>query len=344
MMTVAAVLTVAVSLSLVGGALLLKQSAAQASFQWQQGTRRDGLDATHRLNGRDFYDQDPTRDHADREGLRLFHPGPGLPGSQETAAVARVVVLTVAEVPSSYQCIPTVPSDAFLVRSTLSNEPGVYEVTAPNKQIREMNKVIRVMQIIFLALAGVLFFSAMVLILNTIRMAIFSRRREVSVMKLVGATNWFIRIPYITEGFIQGLFGSIVAIGAVTALHTWYPLPTQFKLSVGDLVGSNAVVLIMGVGHWLGRFGDRHSPIPRRLVVRLAEVNRRGVDAVAQSRRRGSVIKDVAQVTTALCAENLGALHKKHAIGAFNDGARFAGVKARPSRAGIEFLTRGEEC
>jgi cell division transport system permease protein len=103
-----------------------------------------------------------------------------------------------------------------------------------------------VMQIIFLALAGVLFFSALVLILNTIRMAIFSRRREVSVMKLVGATNWFIRIPYITEGFIQGLLGAIVAIGAVTALHTWYPLPTQFKLSIGDLVGSNAVVLIMG--------------------------------------------------------------------------------------------------
>jgi cell division transport system permease protein len=156
-------------------------------------------------------------------------------------------VLTVSEVPSSFQCIPVVPTDAFAVQTTLSNEPGVYQVTAPNQQIREMNKVIRVMQIIFLALAAVLFFSAMVLILNTIRMAIFSRRREVSVMKLVGATNWFIRIPYITEGFIQGLLGSIVAIGAVTALHTWYPLPVQFKLSTGDLIGSNAVVLIMGV-------------------------------------------------------------------------------------------------
>ncbi len=50
-----------------------------------------------------------------------------------------------------------------------------------------------------------LLLSASVLILNTIRMAIFSRRREVSVMKLVGATNWFIRIPYISEGFVQGL-------------------------------------------------------------------------------------------------------------------------------------------
>jgi cell division transport system permease protein len=86
-----------------------------------------------------------------------------------------------------------------------------------------------------------------VLILNTIRMAIFSRRREVSVMKLVGATNWFIRIPYITEGFIQGLLGSVVAMLAVTALHTWYPLHNEFQLDTSALLGTNAVVLIVGV-------------------------------------------------------------------------------------------------
>ena len=116
-------------------------------------------------------------------------------------------VLKVSEVPSSYECVPVVPSDAFAVESTFGHAPGVYSVTGPNQQIRSMNKVIRVLQIVFLALAAVLLLSAMVLILNTIRMAIFSRRREVSVMKLVGATNWFIRIPYITEGFIQGLLG-----------------------------------------------------------------------------------------------------------------------------------------
>ena len=78
----------------------------------------------------------------------------------------------------------------------------------------------------------VLLLSAGVLILNTIRMAIFARRREVSVMKLVGATNWFIRIPFITEGFIQGLIGSlrVAIVSAVTALHTWYPLHNEFAL------------------------------------------------------------------------------------------------------------------
>jgi cell division transport system permease protein len=85
-------------------------------------------------------------------------------------------------------------------------------------------------------------------------MAIFARRREVSVMKLVGATNWFIRIPYITEGFIQGLLGSAVAIGVVTAFHIWYPFHNEYQLSTSSLVGTNVVVLVVGV--FIGSVGS----------------------------------------------------------------------------------------
>ena len=247
MMTVAAVLTVAVSLSLVGAALLLKQSAAQASAQWQQGTRvtvwmqptvspseiasvQSQLSNLPIVKQCVYYSQ--LQDY--NEALKL------LPQSESS-------VLKVSDMPSSFRCVPTVPSNAFVVESTFANQPGVYKVTAPEQQIREMNRAIRVLQIVFLALAGVLLLSATVLILNTIRMAIFARRREVSVMKLVGATNWFIRVPYITEGFVQGLLGSLVAILAVTALHTWYPLHNEFRLNTSALLGTNAVVLAVGV-------------------------------------------------------------------------------------------------
>ena len=247
MMTIAAILTVAVSLSLVGSALRLKQSAAQASAQWQQGTRvpvwmqpaasegeitsiQGQLANLPIVKNCVFYTQQ--QDY--QEAVQL------LPRSESQ-------VLTVADMPSSFRCVPVVPSDAFVVESTFSNEPGVYKVTAPEQQIRQMNKAIRVLQIVFLALAAVLLLSATVLILNTIRMAIFARRREVSVMKLVGATNWFIRIPYITEGFIQGLLGSLVAVGAVTALHVWYPLHNEFQLNTNALLGTNAVVLVVGI-------------------------------------------------------------------------------------------------
>ena len=247
MMTIAAVLTVAVSLSLVGSALLLKQSAAQASAQWQQGTRvtvwmQPTASSSEISNVRTQLANLPivksclyyTQRQDYNEAVKF------LPQSESS-------VLKVADMPSSFRCVPTVPVDAFVVESTFANQPGVYKVTAPEQQIREMNRAIRVLQIVFLALAGVLLLSATVLILNTIRMAIFARRREVSVMKLVGATNWFIRIPYITEGFIQGILGSAVAIGAVTALHTWYPLHNEFQLSTSALMYTNVVVLIVGV-------------------------------------------------------------------------------------------------
>ena len=53
------------------------------------------------------------------------------------------------------------------------------------------------------------------LILNTIRTAMFARRREIEVMKLVGATNWFIRVPFMLEGLVQGLIGGALAVGSV---------------------------------------------------------------------------------------------------------------------------------
>src|SRR3546814_10828705 len=60
--------------------------------------------------------------------------------------------------------------------------------------------------------------AALMLILNTIRVAMFARRREIEVMKLVGATNWSIRVPFIIEGIIQTLLGAAVAVGFMTFL------------------------------------------------------------------------------------------------------------------------------
>src|SRR5579863_9442895 len=254
MMTIAAVLTVAVSLSLVGAALLLKQSAAQASAQWQQGTRvtiwmqpkasatelsnvKSQLATSPLVKGCVYYTQ--MQDYLEAKKI--------LPPNEWN-------VLTPSLMPSSYRCVPTVPADAFTVITQFAHQPGVYQVTAPVQQIRQMNRAIRILQIVFLALAGVLLLSSGVLILNTIRMAIFARRREVSVMKLVGATNWFIRIPYITEGFIQGLLGSAVAIGVVTAFHIWYPFHNEYQLSTNSLVGTNVVVLVVGV--FIGSVGS----------------------------------------------------------------------------------------
>ncbi|NNN10026.1 MAG: ABC transporter permease [Acidimicrobiaceae bacterium] len=246
MMTIAAVLTVAVSLSLVGGALLLKQSAAQASASWQRGTQvRVWLSATATPGEISSVKTQLTQMPIVKScyyttQLQDYNE------ARSTVPIDEFQALKVADMPTSFRCTPTVPTDALTVISTFLHQPGVLTVTAPVQQIREMSHTIRILQVVFLALAGVLLLSASVLILNTIRMAIFTRRREVSVMKLVGATNWFIRVPYITEGFIQGLLGSGVAMLAVWAFHVWYPLHNEFALDAAKVWGTNIVVLLVG--------------------------------------------------------------------------------------------------
>ena len=72
--------------------------------------------------------------------------------------------------------------------------------------------VTRVLEGFFVAAAVLLIVASTLLIANTIRLSIFARRREIEVMKLVGATNWFVRLPFIIEGMLCGLVGAAVAI------------------------------------------------------------------------------------------------------------------------------------
>ena len=149
----------------------------------------------------------------------------------------------------------------------------------PGQQIKTMQSVIRILQWVFLSVAVVLLLSASVLILNTIRMAIFARRREVSVMKLVGATNWFIRLPFMAEGLIQGLLGAAVAVLVVLALYWGLGLDAtktaanssniiaQMSLGGWEVAGTCILVACGRRGRRRGRLGLRRPPLPRRLTL-----------------------------------------------------------------------------
>ena len=165
-----------------------------------------------------------------------------------------------SQYPSSFRCELVDPSQAPAVYQAFHGKPGVYDVKYPGQQIKTMQSVIRVLQWVFLTVAVVLLLSASVLILNTIRMAIFARRREVSVMKLVGATNWFIRLPFMAEGMIQGLLGAGVAVLVVLALYWGIGLNkastaanansiiAQMSLSGWEVFGTCLLVSLVGVG------------------------------------------------------------------------------------------------
>ena len=103
--------------------------------------------------------------------------------------------------------------DTVKIADTLQpRPPGVHDVNYGKKTAHKLLTAAKVIDIFFVLAVIVLLVSSTLLIGNTIRLAIFSRRREIEVMKLVGATNWFIRGPFMLEGLITGLVGSLAAI------------------------------------------------------------------------------------------------------------------------------------
>ena len=103
--------------------------------------------------------------------------------------------------------------DTVKIADTLQpRPPGVHDVNYGKKTAHKLLTAAKVIDIFFVLAVIVLLVSSTLLIGNTIRLAIFSRRREIEVMKLVGATNWFVRGPFMLEGIITGLVGSVAAI------------------------------------------------------------------------------------------------------------------------------------
>jgi cell division transport system permease protein len=117
------------------------------------------------------------------------------------------------------------------------------------------------------ALAGLLVLASIALVANTIRLSVFARRREVEVMKLVGATNWFIRWPFVIEGIIVGFFGGLLAVLLLTVAKETLidplsedfallaaPDTIDFPLLVALLMLACVVVSALGSGITLRRF------------------------------------------------------------------------------------------
>jgi cell division transport system permease protein len=102
------------------------------------------------------------------------------------------------------------------IRFRLEQRAGVVrQVATAAESIEQLQSLSNVLNVLGLGMAIVLGVAAVVLIANTIRLAIYARRDEVSIMKLVGASNWFIRVPFLLEGMIEGLIGAALAVFAV---------------------------------------------------------------------------------------------------------------------------------
>jgi cell division transport system permease protein len=151
------------------------------------------------------------------------------------------------------------------IAASLNPPPaGVEKVTYGKKTAHRILDVAHLIELLFLIAVVILLAASTVLIANTIRLSIFARRREIEVMKLVGASNWFIRGPFMLEGLITGVIGSLLAIFILllgkefVISSVWFHdkgvHALAFPLNALILLGLGLVIGVAGSGLTLRRF------------------------------------------------------------------------------------------
>jgi len=259
LMTVAAVLTVAVSLTLVGSALLIREAVNHATIRWRGGiefaiylnpdaasTELDAI-ATELQNSPQvetfrFVDQE----EAYEEFQRIFQDSPEMTETVQPE-----------ELPPSFRVVPRDPDNASAIDALgrrFQDRPGVNRVVFAKDTADAIVRVTSFLQLLILAVALALGVAATFQILTTIQLAIFARRREIEVMKLVGATNWFIRVPFMMEGMVHGFMGAgaafaVVAVGrgfVMSAVRN-NQLFAEFFVSWSAVLGTGALLFAVGV-------------------------------------------------------------------------------------------------
>ena len=276
-LTLASIITVAVSLTFAGVGLLLRQGVDDLTGQFkgdvelliflepeisdeQQAAIETSLEQNPEV--RDFTYVD--RQESFAEAQELFKDQPTM-----------LRLLRESDVPTSFRVEPTNPDVQSVValRGIYEREPGVRQVESATEVIRAIQELSQKLN------RGVLWASlisaavAVLLIYNTIRTAMFARRREIEVMKLVGATNWFIRVPFIVEGMVQALLGGLLSVVMLIGVNIglfrsladtqYFQLFEVFEFTTGTVVSAailpilfGAVIGIIGSGFAVGRFLD----------------------------------------------------------------------------------------
>jgi cell division transport system permease protein len=127
--------------------------------------------------------------------------------------------------PASFRVKLVDPTQYQVIQARLAGEPGIEQIAAQQEFLDRLFAVTRVFRVGVLIMAVVMLTAAAILIANTVRRGLFARRKEIGIMKLVGATNWRIRVPFLIEGIVEGLLGALVAITALFAIKLAFVNP-----------------------------------------------------------------------------------------------------------------------
>ncbi|HET7483378.1 MAG TPA: permease-like cell division protein FtsX [Actinomycetota bacterium] len=257
LMTIAAISTVAISLLLLGGVQILGMIVNNVTLDWE---------AKVEVSAYLLDDASPGEIHALEEDLskmpeveHVFY----VSKEQAFEEFKRIYrdqpefweTLPPDALPASLRIKLTDANFAQLVSSRIEGAPGVDEVKNGGEFIRRLLQVNSLLRTITFAMSLILMGAAAALIANTIRVAIYARRDEIGIMKLVGATNWFIRIPFMLEGVFAALVGALISGGIVLLTNallfsrigeTLHFLSRPLNFTPGEIGGVLLVLIVVG--------------------------------------------------------------------------------------------------
>lgn len=266
-LTVATVLTVAVSLALLGASLLIQRGVDHFNTRYKDDVEfivwmtadapQENVDAV-----KSFLDDSLVV----RSSNYVNHEATFAEFQTYYADQPEVLDLVDPnDLPTSFRVVPEVP-DLALIRS-LGEEiealPGVSQVSYAEEYIKQLNDMTNSASRVMIVAAVLSAVASGLLMYNTIRTGLFARRREIEVMRLVGATKWFIRIPFMLEGLLQGLIGAVFSGIAVFGLNKLIAssvsgrenlkLFSSFALDNGQVAVVALILLLVGAA--LGSLG-----------------------------------------------------------------------------------------
>ena len=271
-LSAAAILTAAVALLLAGATFLIQEAFSNLLVKWQDGVEmivfvkpgvgQPEIDALRtQLEGNNIVDTVTylTQDESFEQAKTV------LAGQQSL-----LDTLTVDKTPAQLRVKPVDGAQDLLAeyRNQLKNQPNVLEVGLATDTIKLYGRLSGFVRSFTIGASVILLVVAVVLIWNTIRTAMVARRREIEVMKLVGATNWFIRVPFMLEGLLQGLIGALLSCAGLALVNGLWTNNLQdfggrglvtndlLSLQVGSDYLRGVMVIILVIGALAGAIGS----------------------------------------------------------------------------------------
>ncbi|GLU49700.1 permease-like cell division protein FtsX [Nocardiopsis ansamitocini] len=266
-MTIAVIITVAISLALFGAGMLINQQVSEMRGFWNDRLSitvylcTDTSQSNHCVENGPATDEDRAAIQADLEGMTQVSEvtyvtqAEAWKDFQERFSNQDALVEAAQEgdIPDNFRVKLADPEQYDAVQSAVENRAGVDSISNDQDVLDQFFALLDGLKWAALTVALVQLAAAALLIGNTIRLSAYSRRRETGIMRLVGASNFYIQLPFLLEGAISGLIGGIFAGGFIFAtkfflldkIQTWFRFDVE--LSMGAVFYVIGMSIILGV-------------------------------------------------------------------------------------------------